>query len=251
MTLFAGIPNRSGYATPKRRLFLTHPVGLPETELHKADYFLNIAKALGGDTSRKTCEFFVNSREREYIEKELSKNGVRGKDLLVVMNPGGNWPPKRWSEENFSKLGDLLAKGYKAKIVISGASGDTKRATRIAGRMKERPVLFTGKTNLKELAALMERADFVVSGDSGPAHIACAMGSSVIVLFGPTSPELTGPYKCANSRVIQKSLDCERPCYDTSCRNYECMDSIETNDVLAAFEDMYDTYRLSKEESGR
>jgi len=246
ISILGGIKNRAGYTTPKRRIFLTHPIEPPEAELHKADYFLNVSKALGGNISGKKCEFFVKGSERSYIEKELSKNGIKKEDLLVVMNPGGNWPPKRWSEENFAKLGDMLTRGYKAKVAISGAPGDTRRAKLIKSKMKESAAVLVGRTNIKELAALMERADFVISGDSGPAHIACAMGSNTIALFGPTSPRLTGPYECPNARVIQKNSDCEVPCYDVTCKNYACMDAITVFDVVQVFEDMYEKYEPTK-----
>ena len=104
--------------------------------------------------------------------------------------------------------------------------------------MKEKPAILTGKTNLRELGALMERADFVISGDSGPMHLAVAVGSNVIALFGPTSPDLTGPYGNKNYTVIRKDTECEIPCYDLECRNYRCMDAITVDDVLRIFDRM-------------
>ena len=239
ITYLGGVKERTGYATKKRRIVLTHPVEPPDTDLHKVEYFLELAKSLGCDISNKDYEFFIKDAERKYIEEELSKNGIKKEDLLVVMNPGANWPPKRWSEENIANLSDLLITTYGAKIVISGEKKDVACAARIRNKMKKTPVILAGKTNLKELGALMERANFVISGDSGPMHIAASMKSNVIALFGPTSPSFTGPYGRGNYRVIRKGADCETPCYDLACTTYRCMEAITVNDVLQVFKEMY------------
>lgn len=239
LTYLSGIKDRAGYTTEKRRILLTHPVEPLDTPLHKVEYFLKIAESLGCDTSLKSYEFFISDREKKYIEEELSKSGVKKEDLLVVINPGGNWLPKRWPEENFARLSDFLVTKYGAKVVISGGKLDIEIAIRIKKSMRKPSAIFSGKTNLKELGALMERANFVISGDSGPMHIAIARGSCVIALFGPTSLRLTGPYGNGNYRIIQKDVGCEIPCYDLTCSDYKCMEAITVDDVTRVFEDMY------------
>ncbi|MBL7157883.1 MAG: lipopolysaccharide heptosyltransferase II [Candidatus Omnitrophica bacterium] len=239
ITLLAGIKERAGYITKKRHAILTHPVESSETDLHKVEYFLKIAESLGCDTSNKNYEFFVTDKERKYVEKMLSENDVHLEDFVVIIHPGANWIPKRWSEDNFASLSDALIKKYNAKVIAIGAEKDAKIAARIKNKMKEKFIIFSGKTSLLELGALTERADFVISGDSGPMHIACAMKSNVIALFGPTSPALTGPYGNGNYRVIQHDTDCEIPCYDLTCNDYRCMDAIKVSDVLHVFEEMY------------
>ena len=114
-----------------------------------------------------------------------------------------------------------------------------KLAEGIEDKMKNNPVIFSGKTSLKELGALMERADLVISGDSGPMHIAVAMRSSVIALFGPTSPRFTGPYGRGNYEVIRKDIGCDVPCYDLTCDDNRCMKAITVDDVLGVFDRMY------------
>lgn len=239
LAFFAGVKMRAGYVTAKRRFFLTLPVEPPERDLHKVDYFLNIAGALGCDVSRGTCEFFVKGADRKYINDELSRENISEKDFLIVLNPGGNWPPKRWKEENFAKLADALIKNYNAKVAFSGGGSDSARNGRIKEMMKEKPAILSGKTNLKELGALMERANLVISGDSGPLHIAAAVGSDVIALFGPTSPELTGPRGSAGCRIVRKTEGCEIPCYELDCSDYKCMDAITVDDVLRVVKELH------------
>ena len=234
ITMLGGIKARAGYVTEKRKPFLTHPIEPPDQNLHKVEYFLNIASSFGCDISRKDYEFFITDKERAFIDEELSGNGIAKDDFLVVINPGGNWPPKRWSEENFARLSDILIREYKAKVVLSGAEKDKEPAARIKEKMREHITILSGRTNLKELGALMERAGCVISGDSGPMHIGVAMKSNVIALFGPTSPGLTGPYGGGNYRVIQKDVGCRPPCYDLMCDNYQCMDAITVDDVVEA-----------------
>jgi len=241
MMYLARIPCRAGYATKRRGFLLTKRVDMPEVEdIHKVDYFLTIARAFECDTSNKNCEFFIKDKEKRNIRNILEKSGVKENDLLVVLNPGGNWPPKRWKEERYAALGDELISRYGVKIAISGAEKDIEKAGKIANMMKRaKPVIFAGTTSLKELGALMERADFVISGDSGPMHIALSVGSKVIALFGPTSPSLTGPSGDGEYRVIQKDVGCEIPCYEFGCRDYKCMDAIEVEDVIKIFDTIY------------
>ena len=235
LAYFGGIKERVGYITKKRRAVLTIPIEAPDKPLHKVEYFLKIAESLGCDISDKNYEFFVTEKEEKYIEEELLKSGVMKNDFLVVINPGANWPPKRWDEKRFAVLADLLIREHGVKVVASGADKDTERVGRIRKMMEWSLIPFTGKTNLKELGTLMKRANVVISGDSGPMHIAVAMKSRVIALFGPTSPALTGPYGSGTYEVIQKYTDCEIPCYDLTCKNYRCMNAITVTDVLDAF----------------
>lgn len=238
ITMFAGVPERAGYDTCKRRRFLTLPIESPVRPTHKVEYFLGIAEFFGSEAFGKDYEFFIRERDREYVKTELARSGIGEDDRVLVINAGGNWAPKRWQEEKFAKLGDMLINKYGVKVVLSGSDKDVERAARISGMMSSKAISFAGKTNIKELGALMERAFVVISGDSGPMHIACAMKSKVIALFGPTSPDITGPYGPGHYKVLHKPNKCVVPCYDTSCTASRCMDSITVEDVMNAFEEL-------------
>lgn len=239
MAFLAGINERVGYDAKKRGFLLTKAVEIPEERLHKVEYFLKIAEAIGCVPSKKKYDFFTSDKDRKNILRVLSEYGINKDDFLVVLNPGGNWIPKQWTEEGFAEVGDILTEKYGAKIIISGAGKDLEKAKRIKSSMKNKAIIFSGKTSLGELGALMERADFVISGDSGPMHIAVATGSNVVAIFGPTSPELTGPYGEGSYSIVQKDSGCEIPCYDLTCNDYKCMKSIKPSDVIEAFDRMY------------
>lgn len=232
LAYLAGIKERVGYPTKNRGGIITQAVEEPSEELHKVEYFLNIARASGIDVKDPLYEFFVRDPDRKFIKGLLGKYGVTDKDLVVVLCPAGNWPPKRWPVENFARLGDELAEKSGAKIVLSASGKDLKLVEEIKSVMAHSPVITAGKTDLKQLGALLERADLVVANDTGPMHMAVAVGAKTIALFGPTSARLTGPYGKGGYRVISRNESCEVPCYDIRCADNTCMSAIKVEDVL-------------------
>ncbi len=232
LTFLSGVKERIGYPTKNRGLLLTRTIDLPEEEIHKVEYFLGLARGSGIEVRESSYEFFVQDADRESMKKFLKEHGVMYKDRLVVLCPGGNWGPKRWPKQNFASLADMLAEGLGAKIVLSGAKKDSALVEEIRGMMRSVPVISCGKTTLKELGALVEMSDLVIANDSGPMHLAVAMKSHVIALFGPTSPALTGPYGKGNYKVIWKTEGCEVPCYDVTCTDNRCMALITVEDVF-------------------
>jgi ADP-heptose:LPS heptosyltransferase len=232
MVFLSGIKNRIGYDTKNRGFLLTRAVREPAGTLHKVEYFLNLAGECLAPTEDKDYDFFVPQREKEEAEKFLSSAGIVKGDTLVIIHPGGNWPPKRWPKERFAELADRIASEFSAKVVITGAPHDAGLAGDIAGITKTGPVNAVGKTTIKLLAALMERADLVISSDSGPMHLAVAVRTKVIALFGPTSELITGPYGTGDFSVIKKSVSCRVPCYDVMCRDHRCMNMISVDEVF-------------------
>ncbi len=231
----AGIPKRIGYSTKRRGVFLTTKVPLPLLEsLHKVEYFLGIVRAEGIGVDSNYYEFHVGEEARSFASQFLASHGVKDNDFLVIFNPGGNWDPKRWPVERYAELGDRLVESHNAKVLITGAAKDGVLADNIIGKMSKKPITSCGKTNLLELGALLERADLVISGDSGPMHMAVAIGTRVIALFGPTSLRITGPYGRGDYKVIWKDVGCEVPCYDRTCKENRCMKAITVDDVLGA-----------------
>lgn len=234
----AGVKELIGYPTKNRLMLLTKAIEEPSEEIHKVEYFLNLARAAGMKIKNNSYEFFIKESDRDFIKEALRKSGVNDKDLLIAICPGGNWDPKRWPKENFAKLADILIERFGAKVVITGARKDVKLAEDIKGMMKNSPIIMCGATTLKQLGALLERANLVIANDTGPMHIAVAMKAKVIALFGPTSPEITGPYGSGNYRVIFKNDLCEVPCYDVTCSANRCMAAITVENVLQEVNNM-------------
>lgn len=233
VTYLAGIPRRVGYGTLKRKFILTDSIPMPEKDSQRRiDYYLEIARYLGCNTEDRLCEFFSSEDDERYIEKFLSNAQVKENDFVVCLNPGGNWEPKRWPKENFSKLANRLVEEYGAKVILSGARSDSELINEIAKGMSDKPILACGVMNLKQLACLFRKTNLVISGDSGPLHIAAAVGADIIALFGPTSPKITVPVGRGRIRIIQKPIDCVIPCYKKDCKDNLCMKEITVEDVL-------------------
>jgi len=231
ISVLAGIPNRIGYATKHRQHILSVAVPVPITPIHKIDYFLAIARACGMSTACSTYEFFISNEDHADARRLLQARGVQPNDAYVVFNPGGNWEPKRWPAGHFSRLGDMVSALPGIKVVVVGAPKDIGLAASIAAAMTKPAVIVAGQTSLGQLAAIMKASRAVISADSGPMHIAAAVGSTVIALFGPTEPALTGPRGSGKTVIIQKSGDCAVPCYRKDCVDHHCMSAIQPQDV--------------------
>ncbi len=238
ITWFAGIPERIGYYTPKRGFLLTKSFPAPAVEsVHRIDYYLNIIKEAGLVVQDRYTEFFVSQEDIKAAEKFLVDNFVREDDFIVGLNPGGNWGPKRWPKENFSELADKFADKFNAKIIITGSSQDIELAEDIRRKTRCGAILACGKLNIKQFAALASVLNLFISADSGPMHIANAMGAKkIIALFGPTDPKLTGPYPEDNVVIVRKTISCRIPCYEVNCPDNQCMKAITPDDVIAAIE---------------
>ena len=231
----AGIPKRIGYYTKKRGFLLTKKITMPKIDtIHRIDFYLNIIEKAGLKVEDRYTEFFINHEDENAVVDFLKKNHLREDDFIAVLNPGGNWGPKRWPKEYWGELADMLVTAFKAKIILSGSQNDLNLANQIKKIMKEEPVITCGVLNLKQLAALAKRSDLFITGDTGPLHIANAIGAKrIIALFGPTSPSLTGPFPVKNTIVIQKDVNCKIPCYKVNCKDNRCMKAITPKDVLA------------------
>ena len=231
----AGIPKRIGYYTKKRGFLLTKKITMPKIDtIHRIDFYLNIIEKAGLKVEDRYTEFFINHEDENAVVDFLKKNHLREDDFIAVLNPGGNWGPKRWPKEYWGELADMLVTAFKAKIILSGSQNDLNLANQIKKIMKEEPVITCGVLNLKQLAALAKRSDLFITGDTGPLHIANAIGAKrIIALFGPTSPSLTGPFPVKNTIVIQKDVNCKIPCYKVNCKDNRCMKAIISKDVLA------------------
>ena len=192
LLLCAGVKERTGYAPAGRRRFLTHPVPEPKSPLHHRDYFLELLEKSGFERpSDLACRFYFPEDDEKKAEILLEKNGLK---QFVCFHLGANWEPKRWPAGHFARLADMIFEKWNLTVVLTGGREDLPLGEAV---MKEAPkarvVSLIGQTSLTELGALFSKAVFVVSGDSGPLHIASGVGTPVIALFGPTDPALTGP----------------------------------------------------------
>ncbi len=229
----AGIKKRVGIITKKRAFILTHKIPPPLQTLHKQDYYLYILEKLGLKVNKRECEVFISDKDKEKVSKILKENNIKD-EILIGLHLGANWEPKRWPLEYFKELIDFFyAHLKKIKIFITGAQSDSKLAEKLISDSKFPLINLVGKTSLLELAALYQNLDLVISGDSGPLHLAASQNTKYIGLYGPTWPQTTGVRAKAKGVIIFKDVGCKVPCYQEVCkRNHICMRSIKPYEVF-------------------
>jgi ADP-heptose:LPS heptosyltransferase len=143
----------------------------------------------------------------------------------AVLMPGANWATKQWPVERFAALVEPIRRRFGFASVVAGGPDVSHLAAKIAGA----PDL-TGKTNLRQLVALLERASLVIANDSGPMHIAAALDRPLVTPYGPTNPVRTGPYGRGES-VVRLDIPCS-PCYSRHCSHQSCLQWLTIDPVL-------------------
>jgi lipopolysaccharide heptosyltransferase I len=217
-------PIRIGFSKAREGgwLFYTHRVPNTPLSVQAVERYLRMADALGLGRDPVEFRFATNDADRAAIHSKLSP--LPSASRYAVLLPGSNWAAKRWPAESFAALAPLLRARLGLEPVIAGGAADVALTTTI-------PALnLTGKTTLRELVALLEGAALVIANDSGPMHIAAALGRPLVALYGPTSAERTGPHDRMAS-VLQLDLPC-RACYSRRCSHQSCLRWITPEDVL-------------------
>lgn len=242
ITFFAGIKNRVGFDLPgqgRRGLVTTKVPYL--VNRHEVEAFLEAAKGIGADISDKELvEIWTSDQDKEYVDKFLKEAEVSMGDILVGIHPGTgpSATSRRWAPERFGKLADWLIKEKKAKVVWTGAQSELSLINECIKFMTSKPIIAAGKINLKQFAELARRCNLFICVDTGPLHIAAAMKTKVIGLYGPNTPLKWGPYGKGNI-AIYKNLPCS-PCTKqylgqvSKCSEPKCMEQIEIEDVKQA-----------------
>jgi lipopolysaccharide heptosyltransferase II len=176
----------------------------------------------------------IQKKDRQAIKKLLANLNFSENRPLVAIHPVAKWQTKLWSTEKFAALADQVIVRYHANLVFTGSRHDKPLIDDIRSHMKKNSANLAGATSLKTLAALYETADAVVSTDTGPMHLAAAVGTPVVALFGPTAPWRTGPFGSYH-QIIRVDLECS-PCFKRHCSNVECMERISVESVLQGLE---------------
>ncbi|MEW6416713.1 MAG: lipopolysaccharide heptosyltransferase II [Nitrospirota bacterium] len=227
ITAATGAPVRVGFSEAREgsRVFYTHKVKGGKN-IHAVDRYLKIAGFLGCDTSDICFPFpFYNYNQSTSSIFHPSSLILHPSKDYAVLVPGARWKTKRWPPENFGELSSKLP----LSTVIVGSKKDTDIANKIVAQSNGNSISLAGKTDLKELIEVMRGAKFVVSNDSGPMHIAAALGIPVFAIFGPTDPLRTGPYREGHT-IIREDVSCA-PCFKRTCKNIKCMNDLSVEKV--------------------
>jgi heptosyltransferase-2 len=237
----AGVPVRLGYATESRHALLTHPLPLPDwrSSRHEVFYYLYLVTALEQMLFGRSTECEVEpdtsiriSEQRKIEAVELLRPyDVSESDSVVAICPGSiNSRAKRWPTEAFAGLADRLIESRR-KVLLIGSKDEIDVSADVERRMRNKPAVLTGKTSLDQITAVLDRADLIVTNDTGPAHIGAALGRPTIVIFGPTNPLTTRPFS-PDAEVLRHPPDCA-PCMLRDCPiDHRCMTAITVDEVF-------------------
>lgn len=253
------IPIRIGFNTSNGSFLLTKKVPYLRNK-HEVERNLDLAIiGLGVKVVERKLGIYLTSEEEDFAKKFLTENREdqrpeikdreeKNDDFLVGFAPGSVWATKRWTTEGYAQVGDELSK-KNIKIIIFGSKDDIKIAEEIKSKMKTTPIIAAGKTNLKELSALISRCKLFISNDTAPMHIARAFNIPTVAIFGPTTIDIGfGPYGENFVVVEHQGLKC-RPCSlhgPRRCpqKHFACMKKISPSDVIAACQKLIDSHNL-------
>lgn len=211
----------------------------PKDIIHRRERHLYRLHPLGIRNLEEDSYLYISEADEYYIENLIKENKIT--DPIVVISPGAKSHLKRWVMEGFAEVADSLANENGASIVFIGLGEDNIVVNEITRRMKHGFYNFTDKTNIRQLAALLKRAKLLITNDSAPLHLGCAMGTKVLAIFGPTDPRKYGPTGEFDA-VINKKLSCS-PCERAVCKyNHECMRLVSADEVYDAAKMMMEGY---------
>ena len=270
--LLAGIPQRVGYSRPWRNFFLTQTVPSraqavkmhkrTESEIrklisppgtaaeisnrkfemtnaaaHQIHEYLHLAAALGANPEPLAPELLVTLDEIAAARKPFGLENVAGP--IFGLNPGAEYgPAKRWPVENFIAAAKAIQQRTHCTWILFGGKNDVALTSQIESAISHRQsaINLAGKTSLRELMALLKLCHVVLTNDTGPMHVAAALGTPVVVPFGSTSPELTGPGLPGDPRhrLLKSDAPCA-PCFLRECPiDFRCMNGISVERVVSA-----------------
>ncbi|MGZ3635344.1 MAG: glycosyltransferase family 9 protein [Syntrophales bacterium] len=210
-------------------LFLNEKI--PEDmDKHAIDRYLDFLRYLGADAREPEYLIPIGEENINRVDDLLQRNAIDKKDSFVAVSPVALWDTKLWADEKFAALCDRIVGELKVSVVFTGNERD--KLERIQSLMKAPSVNLGGKTTLRDLAYLYQRSSLLITTDSGPMHLAAAVGTPVIALFGPTDPSRTGPYGKGHV-VIRRGLSCS-PCFLKKCDSMKCMSDISVDEIFRA-----------------
>ncbi len=244
---FAGIKKRVGYNFKGRGRFLTEKIDIDGyRNRHIVDYYLGLLELLALKPQDNKLQLFVNSHKAKGARELFEDSGIRGAGVVIGIAPGAgaSWGKdvaiKHWPAQSFAALADGLIRELHAKVVLIGDAQEQDLARIIQQATENKAVNLVGKTSLRELIAVVDNLDMLVTNDGGPLHIAAALGKKTVSFFGPVDPRVYGPYPPDIKKhvVLKSNLECS-PCYVKfrllDChRQRECLKSIGVEQALLA-----------------
>jgi len=238
VTFLAGIPRRVGYDRKLGFLLtdrLKHKKQLGEK--HESEYNLDLVRYLGIEPAENSLLMPIRPESEKWAEELFKQKKIDKSHRLIAIHPGASCPSKIWPNERFASLADKLIEKHAAQILLIAGPQDIALAEKILKHMRQSVIDLSGKTSLSQLASLLKRCDLFISNDSGPVHIASALGVPVISIFGRKqaglSPMRWGPLGL-KGKFLHKDVGCLECLAHNCVKEFACLKAITVDDVLKA-----------------
>ncbi len=248
LALLSLAPKRFGYDNKKWSFLLNNKIKNNIPDIGPIEHQFRVLSMLGIKLEDPGLELWPGKVQDQWADKFLKENWFNTQKCLVGINPGSSakWQTKRWPAEYFAKFCDEIAKKYNTRVVIIGSKLDIDLAKEIASKTQSKPIIAAGKTDLRDLIALINKMSVLVTSDSAPMHVASSLNVPCVALFGPTDPKRHAP---GNVKIIRSGINCS-PCYKPGClKNNKCMKDIKVEEVMKAVSEYIDTDLNKKREN--
>jgi ADP-heptose:LPS heptosyltransferase len=249
LAYLTGIPIRIGYDIAECRSFLTDAVPYASARHEVLQNLTLVQHALSCfgrgagpvasvDPDSGPLEFAVQAKDRQWVDRYLAEHGVTPEQDLVAVHPGAGAAVKLWRSEAWSELADLLSERWSVCVVITGSRGELDLAWSVYAYMNEEAIVAAGATTLGQLAALFQRCRLVLGPDCGALHLAVAVGTPTVHLYGPVDVRKFGPWGDALRHVVVTSgrdcIPCNRLDYSAAeLSDHPCVREIAVDGVLS------------------
>lgn len=237
LALLSGINYRIGYNVRHRGIFLTHSLDYNHNlrKKHMVENYSDILRVMAIEPENKRLTLTIDFNNQIKAKEILEENNINSEDLVIGLAPGAIYgPAKRWPKERYAEIADKIINEYQAKVIIFIGPMERALGYEIEKIMFNKPIILNCDDSLLGTAALIKRCNLFITNDSGLMHIAAAVKTKIIAIFGSTSSDWTGPYGNGHI-VVKKPIVCS-PCFKRKCqfKTYDCLKSISIEAVLGA-----------------
>lgn len=216
-SVVSGAKKRIGYNWRVRQIAYNQIVQSRSDFIHEADWHLDALTALNIPIISKELCFAIPAAAERFAEQFWEQSGLTGKTVIAI-NTSGGWAAKRWPLGQFAALANRIGQALPAKLLLIWGPGELPEAEQLS-KLCQYPAQLIPTTDLKQLAALLKRCQVLISTDSGPMHVAAAVKTPTVGIFGPTNPRHQGPYGSQHEVVVKhnplrpacRRLDCDHP----------------------------------------
>lgn len=230
ITFLSGVKYRVGYAYRGRKYAYNILGTSGKGDHHSAEHNLELLTPLGANIISKNIHYFLGVLEKIFADDFFTDNKLNEEDVFGII-PAGGWESKRCDKEKWVEICDEVVKKFNCKILVLWGPGDESDAEFIKSKLGVN-CLLAPKSSLPQMAALISKCDLIIANDSGPMHIAAALGVKTLGIFGPTNPKAHGPYSQNSDYIIKDDLHCII-CNKLICPfQHECMRELKVEVII-------------------